>query len=365
MTTERELGRAVIPQVDEIRLARQWARIRPRIGARRPSAAPWLVSGAVAVCAVAVVVLLTHVTSPRPSAWDGAIVETEAEPTAVTLGDGSRIDLSGRSRLEVVRRGSDAVEVRMLHGRARFDVARDPSRVFSVLAADVAVRVVGTRFSVGLEPRAAEQRVVVRVERGSVECIEGERRVVLGAGQSWTSAAANAGGGAPAAERPAELPHLEPDVPGESGQPAEVPELPSGEAPVAEPALPAPPTARQLFEDANAARLSGDFASAAEGYRALLTSHPNDSRAGLAAFELGRLLQDRFGDAAGAARALGRALSTSTGAGFKEDALARLVRAYATMGARDECERARSAYLEGYPTGVHKTAVERACGNGP
>jgi FAD synthase len=60
-----------------------------------------------------------------------------------------------------------------------------------------------------------------------------------------------------------------------------------------------------------------------------------------------------------------RAVAAGPGTAFKEDAMARLVRAYATMGATGECNRARGAYLESYPQGVHATAVTRACGNSP
>ena len=71
---------------------------------------------------------------------------------------------------------------------------------------------------------------------------------------------------------------------------------------------------------------------------------------------------DQLGDARGAVGALTRAVATAPGSGFREDAVARLARAYGTLGNVDACERMKSAYLASYPNGVHAAAVRQACG---
>jgi hypothetical protein len=71
---------------------------------------------------------------------------------------------------------------------------------------------------------------------------------------------------------------------------------------------------------------------------------------------------DRLGDLAGAVQALERAVQLAPGSGFREDAMARLVTAYAASGRNSECTRARDAYLAAFPAGVHRDAVTRGCG---
>jgi outer membrane protein assembly factor BamD (BamD/ComL family) len=120
-------------------------------------------------------------------------------------------------------------------------------------------------------------------------------------------------------------------------------------------------SAAELFDRANGARRGGNVAEAVRGYETLLASFPNDGRAGLAAFELGRLRMDRLGDYASAVSALKRAVSLAPGAGFREDAMARLVQAYAALGSKSACQSARDAYLKAYPKGVHLGTVSRKC----
>ena len=88
--------------------------------------------------------------------------------------------------------------------------------------------------------------------------------------------------------------------------------------------------------------------------------HPRDPRAGLAAFELGRLRMDRLGDMPGAVVALQQAVALAPGAELREDALARLVAASAAAHDRAGCARARTRYLTEYPTGVHHRTVSAA-----
>jgi hypothetical protein len=71
---------------------------------------------------------------------------------------------------------------------------------------------------------------------------------------------------------------------------------------------------------------------------------------------------DVLSDTKGATQAFGEALRRAKRAGFREDALARLVIAHDALGEREACLRARANYLAQYPAGVHLTAIGLLCG---
>lgn len=71
------------------------------------------------------------------------------ERRIVQLEDGSRISLDAATAVEVAYTGERRT-LRLLSGRAKFDVARDPLRPFSVAAGDKMVVATGTEFSVEL-----------------------------------------------------------------------------------------------------------------------------------------------------------------------------------------------------------------------
>ncbi|WP_306393996.1 FecR family protein [Telluria beijingensis] len=83
----------------------------------------------------------------------------------VTLDDGSHIDLNTRTRAEVNYQPRRR-QVVLVEGEGYFDVAKDGSRPFTVVAGATTVRAVGTRFSVR---RQADGRVDVVVHEGVVE----------------------------------------------------------------------------------------------------------------------------------------------------------------------------------------------------
>jgi tetratricopeptide (TPR) repeat protein len=249
------------------------------------------------------------------------------------------------------------------HGRVDCDITPRPGRHFTVAAAGVTVRVKGTKFGVELAP--TRDRVNVDVVRGLVEVSwqNGAEHRDLAAGEHWsidlrrpatldapdaeaTSATETAAAGDSAETAPSEPAPAESTKSGASS--ARAPHETSVGA-------------RELLDLGNAARRAGDAAGAARAYEQLLTLHPTDGRAGLAAFELGRLRMDRLGDIQGAIQALQKAVMMAPGAGFREDAMARLVQAYARAGAIERCRSAQGAYLSSYPGGVHASAVAREC----
>ena len=103
----------------------------------------------------------------------------------------------------------------------------------------------------------------------------------------------------------------------------------------------------------------GQNREAAAAYEELLERFPRDERAGLSAFELGRLRMDALDDPRGAIEPLTRALRA--GGAFREDALARMARAHAAIGAREACARHRARYLDEYPEGAHAATVRELC----
>jgi transmembrane sensor len=242
-------------------------------------------------------------------------------------------------------------------GRVDCDITHRPGRHFSVNAAGVQVRVKGTRFGVELTP--GRDRVDVDVERGLVEVTweGGSQRRDLAAGERWSIELKHPERTHQADAAVASAQPSAPDAGEAESAPSSSPRPPS-----AQPTHDAMPGARELLDLGNAARRAGDVAGAARAYEQLLSAHPTDGRAGLAAFELGRLRMDRLGDVQGAISALQKAVMMAPGAGFREDAMARLVQAYAAAGATERCRSAQSAYLKSYPGGVHASAVSRQCG---
>jgi tetratricopeptide (TPR) repeat protein len=355
------LSKHVVVDVSPARVARVWAAVSTRLETAPRAGKRWLVRGLVAAGAVGVLALGAFgaqrywTGAETASAWQGAALSTSGDAMAVKLDDGSEVELAAHTLVKVTENRPSNVVLGLEHGRVDCDITPRPGRQFSVFAGGVEVRVTGTRFSVEL---AAERRVEVEVTRGSVEVsfrgAASPKR--LAAGERWSV-------------------ELEPMVAQAAPKASENPEppsapttaeaLPSADAPrpstssVREPAVAGP---RELFDLGNAARRAGDAGGAARAYEQLLEHHPRDARAGLAAFELGRLRMDRLGDVHGAISALQRAVALAPGAGFREDAMARLVDAYSAAGATERCRSARSAYLESYPNGVRAAAVARRCG---
>jgi hypothetical protein len=349
----REPARYVEPDASEARIQRLWSAVsdgleRPRTRSRRFVYA-LAAAGALSATALGAVSLWSS-HDVAQSVWENAAFETASDALTVRLVDGSALKLDSRTRVDVKGTSPSAMRLKLERGRITCDVTHRPGRSFTVLAAGIEVRVVGTRFSVANEPGAGKQRVEVFVERGSVEVktSDPERGVVkLGPGQSFAQVTEHG----VVAREPA------PAMPAPST--AVAPIVPAERRPTAAEATDG--GARELLEEANAFRRSGDAQRAAQAYDELLRRFPGDGRAGLAAFELGRLRMDRLGDMSGAARALERAVLLAPGSGFREDAMARLVSAYAALGDSAGCSRARSRYLSSFPQGVHRQAVAGRC----
>jgi transmembrane sensor len=360
-----EPSRYVQPELSDARVNRLWGNVSARLEARKGRF--WrgiALSMALSAAAFgAVSFARSQLAGTEHAVLADAKLETAGDTLAVTLDDGSQVSLASRTEVRVRGNQPSAVALQLGRGEVTCDVTHRENRKFTVVAGDVEVRVVGTKFTVKTTP-GDNPRVEVSVLRGVVEVASQRRPGIVArvaAGQSWiqnpepsTGAAHDAPGSAADAVAPA----TEPQAP-ETAAPADVK---SAGAPATS-AAPAGPSARELFEKAGESRRAGDAAGAARAYEELLRLHPGDARASLSAFELGRLRMDRLGDRAGAITALERALASNLGPSFREDALARLVSVYAAQGNYAACGRARDRYLASYPAGVHSAAVATRCGS--
>jgi transmembrane sensor len=359
MTIQRNLSKHVAVDTSEARLARVWSGVSDGLEKKSAPGRRYAARGALALALTAAVAALIfgvmRFSDPNfvGSPFHQAALETAGDALVVDLHDGSRIELDARTRVEVVESAEENLSMRLRRGRVECDLVPKQGRRFTLFASSVEVRVTGTRFSVELAPDG--ERVEVAVERGSVEVtwpLAAEPKRRLAAGERWSIDLK------PSERKRAEAPALppEPETQPSPAEPSAAPREPAAAD------QPNPPDARELFDLGNAARRAGDNAGAARAYETILAKHPGDARAGLAAFELGRLRMGPLGDLRGAVSAFRRAIALAPGAGFKEDAMARLVEAYAALGERAQCRTARDAYLTSYPRGVHATVVAKKCG---
>lgn len=91
------------------------------------------------------------------------VTTATGESRVVTLGDGSQVNLSGGSAIDVDIT-AEGRRVRLLSGEAFFDVAHDAARPFTVEAGEAKVVVLGTAFDVALDPSTT----TVQLARGVV-----------------------------------------------------------------------------------------------------------------------------------------------------------------------------------------------------
>lgn len=416
MTEPTKFAEFVLPELSKSRLDTQWARIVERRSERkRQSATIPAIGVLVAACALAVLWWPRESrNSGEASVWEGSVVASDDAPVGMTLAEGTRIQVDPRSEVKLLHSSAQAVQVRLSHGSARFQVAKKRSRRFSVNLGKVEVVVTGTQFRVFRRPvNGGErgERVQVQVEEGSVEVHRGDGGMVaLHAGEHWSilvapddttneeqfTGAASDGESAARAARAAEEDDDEAaEAEGASDGASDSEELNQLQAQDAdgeqvseeadegaaqdrvdrhrEPsrarralakrraAREATADAGELLDQANLARRAGRLQDAAELYGDLVGRYPRDRRASLAAFELGRLRMDSLRDMHGAVQALERALKLDDRGAFAEDALARLVLAEEALGDRAGCGRAQSRYLARYPEGVHAQHVAERC----
>jgi transmembrane sensor len=303
-------------------------------------------------------------TAPAPATEPAALVRFEDGSVATALGSDARV-----APVDV---RAHAVGVRLEAGGARFSVAPNPDRVFRVMARDVTVTVLGTIFTVVLEPTG----VRVAVERGRVQVAwpSGERTLAVGESAVVTDTVPPAAAGGPNAEEPSETRRAElPPLPGAHS--ASSVTMPSWRAlaeegdyahALARLTADGPSAVRDDPEDlllaADVARLGGHPDRAIASLERILASHPGDSRAPLAAFTLGRTLLDQLGRPREAAQAFARAQNLDPNGALAQDALAREVESWSRAGDASLARARAEAYSARYPKGRRLQAVRRLGG---
>lgn len=310
------------------------------------------------------------------------------------LADGSSVMLlEARTDVSVERVDEHLVALQLREGRARFEVAPKPERVFRVRTAEVTVEVLGTVFEV--EQRAARTHVVVT--RGRVAVSWADQRVVLGAGDdrmfpspvlaSHTPVDGVASGRAHALELPssgsgrarasragassssptrarASSSSTPRDERAEERAETWREHAEGGDFKTAFPLLPKTDTmatmsVSDLLLAADAARLSGHPREALPFLTRVVEAHGEDTRAPLAAFTLGGVLMHQLGLPREAEAAYARARTTTTSEALAQDALARQVEAASRAGDDALAQKLARVYLDKYPEGRRVNAVRR------
>jgi transmembrane sensor len=137
--------------------------------------------------AISAVVVMTLHHAPveqarHPAASATVYAAAPGQRRSVVLADGTRLDLSGGSRVEVALEARQR-SVTMNTGEVAFAVAHDPSRPFAVSIGDRQVRDLGTEFDI----RRAGSTIQVTVRTGEVEVASNgaaaETPIALGAGR--------------------------------------------------------------------------------------------------------------------------------------------------------------------------------------
>ena len=350
MSPAREpLAKYVPPRLTQARLARQWSAIEAQAGTKRRSfALPVAVGLAAAMAALVVVLFVRRAPSTTTAATlvDGTWLESASSGPApeVVLADGSRVTLGAKSRLRLTSTRADAVRLDLERGRVDVRATHVEGRSFVVAAGDVEVHVVGTRFTV-----ADDGPVRVHVEEGRVRVHDPSGERFVSGGEEWAEESL-----APPAPLP--VPEASPPSADDVDDLAD-----AGASRRGGRRGPAAPDAKSLLDDAQRAIAQGHTTDAARLFDAIRRDHRRDARAGLAAFELGRLRLDALGDPSGAEEAFRDAIRLAREAGLRDDAEARRVEALEKMGSKPACVRARGAYLAAHPSGVHRSEVAARC----
>ncbi len=348
----------LVPLITESRMARQYAAIRERVPSAPPPRRTWMGWVVAAGFAAALAVFVFRAKAFRaPALVEDAVVESGpssdgAKPTSITLAEGSRIELGASTRARLTSARPKAVRIDLERGSVEIEATHVEGRTFVVGAGAYEVHVVGTHFAVRRDPG---DQVTVRVDRGAVDvaAVGGGETRRLAAGEQWS--AADGASGHASVVATIEAPPVAAAEPPPTA--AAAPAL----APVA--AAHHDETAKELFDDAQRARADGRPYDAARAFDRLRRTFPQDPRAALSAFELGRLRLDALGDPRGAEEALRDAIALGPSSPFREDAESRRVEALWRMGDVSGCASARASYLARWPRGTYRRAVELGCGD--
>jgi len=364
---------------------------------RIPQKRPWVarLGGALAL---AVFALGIAVGAPAWQAWtmlryqahglwsEGGNLRTREKPADLAFSDGSRVEVSPHTVLNVDLIGKHAALTRLVEGRLHVAVHHEPDTNYRFLAGPYEVQVVGTEFD--LEWREQAEGLTLVMQSGEVRVLgEGDARRVS-AGQtlrlpSLRAIPREAASAAPASTAPeppislaaqtasvAAANKVEPQLgrPNRVAAPATAADwrslLDSGQfsaivreadARGNERVLAAAP-AGDLKVLALAARYTGRSALSLRAWHALRERYPADARNQGTAFFLGRGYEEQ-GDSAQALNWLARYLAESPAGSYASEALGRRLLLLSKSGQKAEATTLAREYLARYPRGAYAKAA--------
>ncbi|CAN5876643.1 hypothetical protein BH11MYX2_BH11MYX2_31170 [soil metagenome] len=169
---------------------------------------PWLVVPALVAAAAAAVLVVRSPSLSHDVVAGTHVVQPIDEPSRVVAGDTASTVSFGDAHLTLAPRAAivmghegDAPSVMIDRGSTTFEVApRNGRPAFVVRAADVVVRVVGTRFTVA----RSDERVDVAVDHGIVDVQYKAQVTRVTAGEHWSSAEPTKTAGVEAPTQPTE-----------------------------------------------------------------------------------------------------------------------------------------------------------------
>jgi transmembrane sensor len=264
----------------------------------------------------------------------------------------------------------ERVVVRLGGGGARFEVTPDRTRDFVVRAGGVTVQVIGTGFEV--ERRGGEVEVNVLHGVVSVTAAEGAP-VRLERGERATFSDAEVAAVAPEPEvvpapepasrkRAKETPPRAPRPKGDGWRTRAA----AGDYDAAAELLASSPDLSDvgdLFLAADAMRLTRNHDEAIGYLDRILSEHPGDERAPLAALTRGRILDRRMGDPCAAAASFARATELGARGSLGRDALIREAESWRACGEEDRARDALERFIARYPE--HRERADRLLEGAP
>jgi hypothetical protein len=342
--------RQLFAQLAAVRVADRAEAVIPRPKRRRGGLA--FAFAGLAAAALAVVLVTTRESGPvGATAAPSRVVTPLGGESRFTIGREAIIDAKSDTSVEWQQAGDGAITLMLERGAVDCQVEPRGNRPpFRVVAGDVMVVVVGTRFTVTRTPTSR-----VDVAHGKVRVEAPGGTWMVEAGESWTPVSQVASAPVPLpVPVSVPLPLPDPDI---AMEPVKVPRAKKPSAvTVRAPSAVEPPTSRELAKDAYRVALkleANEPERAAAMYRAIAISEKSGGFAASALISLAELQIYKLKDAEGALAAIEDHQQRFPHAPTREEASWLRIEALRVMGKRDEARGAAADYLREFPKGVY------------
>lgn len=401
MSSLTRLGKAVAEAQDR-GLEKTPTRVRlgelRAVRGAKPSRARVLLSAVAAALVLTLGALFLLVRSPSPLAFQtgpeqepgrvGAwLAASEGSDIPIHFSDGTQLNLAGGSRARIAAVYQEGADIVLEKGHLAADVVHREGTRWTVAVGPFEVHVVGTRFAVTWD--VALETLDVTLHEGAVlvtgpslgagRAVEAGQTLHISTQTETLSAASPSAVSTPPLPQPSLAPlHAAPvlsetavalpsPAPVASVAPASFRELAAqgkyrdslaaaeaeGFAGLCEGS-----SAADLLVLGDSARFAGSVGRARQAYTALRLRFPGDSRAGAAAFVLGRMAFEQAGAYAEAATWFSTYLREQPGGALAREAAGRLMEARERSGDAAGARAAATSYLANYPTGPHAAKAQ-------